>query len=50
MFVYNEAMGHVTRFRPSDWLLLCTVVSRNTAGIVNLFSFLRISFMATEAM
>ena len=24
MFVYNDAAGHVTRFQPPDWLLLCT--------------------------
>ena len=24
MFVYNDAMGHVTRFWPPDWLLLHT--------------------------
>ena len=50
MFVYNDAMGHVTRFRPPDWLLLCIVVSRGTMGIVNLLSFPRISLMAAEAM
>ena len=22
MFVYNDAVGHVTQFRPPDWLLL----------------------------
>ena len=50
MFVYNDAVGHVTRFQPPDWLLQRIVVSRGTAGIVNLFSFLCISLMATEAM
>ena len=50
MFVYNDAMGHVTRFWPPDWLLLHIVVSRGTAGIVNLLSFPRISPMAAEAM
>ena len=50
MFVYNDAVGHVTRFRPPDWLLPHIVVSRGTAGIVNLFSFPRISLMAAEAM
>ena len=50
MFVYNDAVGHVTRFQPPDWLLLHIVVSRGTVGIVNLFSFLRISPMAAEAM
>ena len=24
MFVYNDAMGHVTQFWPPDWLLLHT--------------------------
>ena len=42
--------GHVTRFRPPDWLLPCIVVSRGTAGIVKLFSFPLISPMAAEAM
>ena len=50
MFVYNDAVGHVTHFRPPDWLLPHIVVSRGTVGIVNLFSFLRISLMAAEAM
>ena len=50
MFVYNDAVGHVTQFRPPDWLLLRIVVSRGTAGIVNLFSFPCISPMAAEAM
>ena len=50
MFVYNDAMAHVTRFRPPHWLLLRIVVSHGTAGIVNLFSFPRISPMAAEAM
>ena len=50
MFVYNDAVGHVTRFRPPDWLLPRIVVSRGTVGIVNLFTFPRISPMAAEAM
>ena len=50
MFVYNDAVGHVTQFQPPDWLLPYTVVSCGTAGIVNLFSFPCISPMATEAM
>ena len=50
MFVYNNAVGHVTQFRPPDWLLPHIVVSRGTVGIVNLFSFPRISPMASEAM
>ena len=50
MFVYNDAVGHVTRFCPPDWLLPRIVVSRSTAGIVNLFSFPRIGLMAAEAM
>ena len=50
MFVYNEAVGHATRFWPPDWLLPRIVVSRGTAEIVNLFSFPRISPMAAEAM
>ena len=43
MFVYNDAVGHVTRLRPPDWLLPYIAVSRGTAGIVNLFGFLRVS-------
>ena len=50
MFVYNDAVGHVTRFQPPDWLLPHIAVSCATAGIVNLFSFPRISLMAAEAM
>ena len=50
MFVYNDAVGHVTHFWPPDLLLPLIVVSRGTTGIVNLFSFLRISLMAAEAM
>ena len=50
MFVYNDAVGHVTQFRPPDWLLLHIVVSHRTAGIVNLLGFQCISPMAAEAM
>ena len=50
MFVYNDAVGHVTHFRPPDWLLLHIAVSHGTAGIVSLISFPRISPMAAEAM
>ena len=50
MFVYNDAVGRVTRLWPPDWLLPRIVVSRGTAGIVNLFGFPRISLMAAEAM
>ena len=50
MFVYNDAVGHVTRFWPPDWLLPRIVVSHGTVGIVNLFSFPHISPMAAEAM
>ena len=50
MFVYNDAMGHMTRFWPPDWLLPRIVVSHGTVGIVNLFSFPRISLMVAEAM
>ena len=50
MFVYNDAVGHVTRLQPPDWLLLHIVVSCGTVGIVNLLSFPRISLMAAEAM
>ena len=39
MFVYNDAVGHMTRLRPPG-----------TAGIVNLFGFPHISLMAAEAM
>ena len=45
MFVYNDAMGHVTHFRPPHWLLLRIVVSHGTVGIQP-----RISPMAAEAM
>ena len=38
MFVYNDAMGHVTQFWPPDWLLPHTGVSRGTMGIVYLVS------------
>ena len=50
MFVYNDAVGHVTQLQPPDWLLPHIVVSRGTAGIVNLPSFPHISLMAAEAM
>ena len=50
MFVYNDAVGHVTCLRPPDWLLLHIAVSHGTVGIVNLFGFPRISLMAAEAM
>ena len=50
MFVYNDAVGHVTRFQPPDWLLPRTGVSRGTAGIVNLLSFPRSCPMAAEAL
>ena len=50
MFVYNDAVGHVTQFWPPDWLLPHIVVSRSTARIVNLFSFPRISPITAEAM
>ena len=50
MFVYNDAMGHVTQFQPPDWSLPCTGVSRGTAGIVSLPSFLRSCPMAAEAL
>ena len=50
MFVYNDAVGHVTHLWPPDWLLLHIVVSHGTAGIVNLFGFPRISLMAAEVM
>ena len=50
MFVYNDAVGHMTCFQPPDWLLPRIVVFRGTTGIVKLFSFPRISLMAAEAM
>ena len=50
MFVYNDAMGHVTQFWPPDWLLPCTVVSHGTMGIVSLPGFLCSSSMAAEAL
>ena len=50
MFVYNDALGHVTRFRPPDWLLLHTGVSHGTAGIASLPGFPRSSSMAAEAL
>ena len=43
MFVYNDAVGHVTHLWPPDWLLPRITVSRGTAGIVNLFGFPRVS-------
>ena len=43
MFVYNDAVGHMTHLQPPDWLLLHIAVSRGTAGIVNLFGFPRVS-------
>ena len=50
MFVYNDAVGHMTRFWPSDWLPPCTGVSHGTTGIVSLPGFLRSSPMAAEAL
>ena len=50
MFVYNDAVGHVTRFRPPDWLLPHTGVSHGTVGIVSLPGFLRSIPMAAEAL
>ena len=50
MFVYNDAVGHVTHLWPPDWLLPRIAVSHGTAGIVNLFGFPRVAFMAAEAM
>ena len=50
MFVYNDAMGHVTRFQPPDWLLPHTGVSRGTMGIVSLPSFQCSCPMAAEAL
>ena len=32
MFVYKDAVGHVTRLRPPDWLLPCIAASRGTVG------------------
>ena len=50
MFVYKDAMGHVTQFQPPDWLLLCTGVFRSTAGIVSLPGYPCSSSMAAEAL
>ena len=50
MFVYNDAVGHMTQFQPPDWLPLCTGVSHSTAGIVSLPGFPRSSPMAAEAL
>ena len=50
MFVYNDAVGHVTRLGPPDWLLPRIAVSHGTVGMVNLFGFLRVGQMAAEAM
>ena len=50
MFVGSDAVGCVARFQPPDWLLLCTGVSRGTAGIVSLPGFPRSSSMAAEAL
>ena len=43
MFVNNDAVGHVTRLWPPDWLLPRIAVSHGTAGIVNLFGFPHVS-------
>ena len=50
MFVYNDAMGHVTQFWPPDWLLLCTGVSHGTAGIISLPGLPCSCPMAAEAL
>ena len=50
MFVYNDAVGHVTRFQPPDWLLLHTGVSCGTMGIVSLLSFRHSWPVAAEAL
>ena len=50
MFVYNDAVSHVTQFWPADWLLPHTGVSRSTVGIVSLPGFPRSSPMAAEAL
>ena len=34
MFLYNDAMGHVTHLRPPDWLLPHIAASHGTAGII----------------
>ena len=47
IFVYNDAVGHVTQFQPPDWLLLCT---SNTPWKARLFGFPRRSLMAAEAL
>ena len=50
MFVYNDAMGHMTQFQPPDWLLPHTGVSCGTAGIVSLPGFPRSSSMVAKAL
>ena len=47
IFVYNDAVGHMTRFQPPDWLLLHT---SNIQWKASLFGFPRSSWMAAEAL
>ena len=47
IFVYNDAVGHVTQFWPPDWLLLRT---SDTLQKASLFGFPRRSLMAAEAL
>ena len=49
MFVYNDAVGHVTRLQPPDWLLLHIAASHGTAGIVRLFGFPRVGLNGSRS-
>ena len=50
MFVYNDAVGHVTCLWPPDWVLPRIAASHGTAGIVRLIGSRALAFMAAEAM
>ena len=49
MFVYNDAVGHVTHLWPPDWLLPHIAASRGTAGIVRLFGFPRVGLHGSRS-
>ena len=49
MFVYKDAVGHVTRLRPPDWLLQHIAASRGTVGIVRLFGFPRVGLNGSRS-
>ena len=50
MFVYNDAVGHVTQFWPPDWLLLHTSSIPRHRGDSQFTRFLRRSSMVAEAL